>query len=100
MAHKRLKRRSIGLFASPDRSNGDDEVGVLGGPADDSGVLGVLGGPGHSSGLFDAPDRAPGEMPGLFDRPGRAASDSPGLAERPARAAGGGLFDRRAPRRK
>ena len=97
MAHKRTKRQSIGLFASPDRSDGDDEIGVLGGPAGDSGVL---GGPGQSSGLFDAPDRVPGEMPGLFDRPGGTASDSPGLAEKPARPAGGGLFDRPAPRRK
>jgi hypothetical protein len=90
MAHKRIKRLSIGLFDVPGRRDEDDAIGVLGGPADGSGLLGD---PGPSSGLFDAPDRAPGEMPGLFDRPRQTAADG-GPLEKPARAAVRGLFDK------
>lgn len=96
MAHRRLKRLSIGLFDIPGRSTEDDEVGVLGGPADESGLFGD---PGHSRGLLEAPNRAPGDMPGLFDRPRRTADDA-GSVEKPARTAVTGLFDKPAPRRK
>jgi hypothetical protein len=97
MALKRLKRQRVGLFDGPDRRDETDEVGVLGGPAADSGLF---GGHGHGSGLLDAPDRTPGEMPGLFERPHRTGGDGAGPMKKPARPSGGGLFDKPAPRRK
>jgi hypothetical protein len=97
MALKRLKRHSVGLFDVADRRDEAGEVGVLGGPADDSGLF---GGPGHGSGLFDAPDRTPEAMPGLLERPQQTGGDGAGPADKPARPSVGGLFDKPAPRRK
>jgi hypothetical protein len=104
MARKRLKQH-IGLFDAPDRSDEDDETGVLGGP---DGNNGLFGRPDHNTGLFDAPDRALGEVPGLFDRPDRpdqpARPSRPGRDGKPSdkrpRPAVVGLFDKPPPRRK
>jgi hypothetical protein len=102
MARKPLKQH-IGLFDAPDRSDEDDETGVLGGP---DGNNGLLGRPDHNIGLFDAPDRAIGDVPGLFDRPdqparpARRSRDGKAPSDKRPRPAVVGLFDKPPPRRK